>query len=340
VDTAKICMRLESYAVTYYNELRSQILHYSNIQDVFPDNLKGPKRVVALICSDGILLSHWPNGEYSFVCAVTQQRLSEATREIPGGPFVVGSPLGKAFDLYIANLTLHEGPNTTGPVIWRAPWDKLELSSKFGASRWGIDHAKASAINDVLSFIAADLMQMRGAKRSDILNNLRTTIEEFKDLLTQNPPEEDIQVFLSNHPIILSPTAFKIFPKHRLGSEYVTDFVIHQADGEYILVEIEAASHMLFNKNGDPSALLSHAQRQVEDWREWVNENLAYARNSLPGIIEPDCWVIIGRDISFSNRDRKALRRKNKELSHITIMTFDDLFRKVQRHLENLDRLL
>jgi hypothetical protein len=182
-------------------------------------------------------------------------------------------------------------------------------------------------------------MEMREAQKPAVLDKLRVVVKEFEDLLERASREEELQAFVSKYPVLLSPTAIEIHPKHRLGREYVTDFVIHEADDQYVLVEIESASHKLFSQNGDPSAALSHAQRQVEDWREWVSQQITYAQNSLPGINDPVCWIIIGRSKALSSKDRRALQRKNKELSHIKIMTFDDLVKKVHQHIHNLESI-
>jgi hypothetical protein len=339
VGAERICSRLARYVSAYYSEIRNQLARYSSIQEAFPAFLRGPKRVVAMLCTDGILLSHWAAEKDGCVCQVKRLTMREAARLASRGAVVFDYSPGGAVDVQFAEATLYEGPDGTGPAVWRAPWNRVEVSSKLGPSRWGTDYATTTAVNHVLSFDAAHLMQMQDAKQPDILNRLSTSIEEFDDMLRQTPREEDLQVFLSEHHILLSPIAVNVLPKHRLGSEYITDFVIHQAGGDYVLVEIEAASHKLFVKRGHASAALSRALQQVEDWRHWVHDHIQYARESLPGISEPDCWVIIGRDSSLSAKGRKALRRKNIDLSHTTILTFDELLNRARRHLDNLTRL-
>lgn len=339
IDTKKICKQFNDYVSTYYKELRNRIAHYSNIQDIFPDFLIGSKRIVALLCTDGVLLSHWTSEEDDFICEVKKISLADAILEISGGFLKFEFPSGKSFDLQIAKPKLYRGTDEKGTVIWRSQWDRIEVSSKLGLSRWEKNRAKMMAVQDVLTFVSANLMKMQDAQPSTILDRLREIIDEFKDLLERDPGEEDLQKFLFKHPVLLSPTASNVLSKHRFGSEYIADFIIQEANNEYILVEIESPSKKLFNKSGDPSASLTHAQRQVEDWREWIHNNIAYIRNSLPGISDPDCWIIMGRDNSLSSSEHKALNRKNKELSHITIMTFDDLFKRARRHLLNMKKL-
>jgi hypothetical protein len=171
------------------------------------------------------------------------------------------------------------------------------------------------------------------------LELLQTMIKGFSALVESDPREGDIQCYLTENWMLLAPTAVKVIPKVKLGSEYEVDFVVGLADQQYILVEIERPEHKLFTQRGDPSAELSHAQRQVEDWRQWIHENIAYARTIMPGINEPHCWVIIGRRSHMVERDEKALARRNAELHHITILTYDDLLDVARRHLDNLRRL-
>lgn len=228
----------------------------------------------------------------------------------------------------------------SSPILWRAPWDRIEASSTFGASRWGDAYARTIAGNHILSFMAAHLMAMRDAQPPDVLKRLARLVEEFEDLLRQMPREEELQSFLREHPVLLAPTALRVLPKHKLGSEHITDFVVHEAGDDHVLVEIERADHKLYTRQGNPSRQLTHALQQVEDWRRWVLNNVAYARNDLPGITDPHCWVVMGRDADLEEDQRSKLEHKNRELTHITIMTYDDLLKRAQRHLDNLERML
>ena len=72
----------------------------------------------------------------------------------------------------------------------------------------------------------------------------------------------------------------------------MTDFVLERDEQEYVLIEIERPDFPLFTRHGDPTAKLTHAQRQVEDWLDWISDNKDYAqRHILPGISEPEGWV-------------------------------------------------
>lgn len=173
-----------------------------------------------------------------------------------------------------------------------------------------------------------------------ICHRLEQIITAFEELIISEPAEEECQRFLRDNPVLLSPIAHAVIPKVRLGSDFTTDFVIQLDKRSYILVELERPSHRLFTRDGNPTSELTHAQRQVEDWRQWVAENLHYARHSMPDILEPECWVIIGRHSSLDETTIRSLSRKNEELHRIRIKTYDDLLDTAKRHVRNLQRLM
>ncbi|MDF2627832.1 MAG: hypothetical protein K0R39_1663 [Symbiobacteriaceae bacterium] len=164
-------------------------------------------------------------------------------------------------------------------------------------------------------------------------------IAAFERLLDSCPREELIQEFLTKHTVLLAPTANRVLTKIPLGSEYVTDFVIEDPGERYTLVEIERPDLSVFTRAGNPSSSLTHAQRQVEDWRQWVHDNVGYARNTLPNINEPRALVVIGRRGTIGESGRKLLARKNAEHPNIQIITYDDLMDLARAHAINLRRI-
>jgi hypothetical protein len=89
-----------------------------------------------------------------------------------------------------------------------------------------------------------------------------------------------MQRFLESNPRMLIQHLVEgrgacVISQKRLGSEYVTDFVIAQkAPGGFVwyAVELERPQAKMFNKNGDASAILNHALRQIDDWRDWLSQ--------------------------------------------------------------------
>ena len=151
--------------------------------------------------------------------------------------------------------------------------------------------------------------------------------------------ERDAQRALEDHPRLLIHNLCTqigwVVPQKRLGSEYVTDFLIAErlSPGFYWqAVELESPKAPMFTKSGDPSRQLTHAIRQVQDWRTWIASNQAYASRSrrenglgleeispnLPGLI------LIGRRHAVDPATN-ALRRQMMSDLRIEIRTFDSL---------------
>src|SRR5206468_2737614 len=112
---------------------------------------------------------------------------------------------------------------------------------------------------------------------------------------------------------------------------HATDFVIGTwrettSRWEWVLVELERPRHRLFTKAGDPSSELTHALRQIADWRSWVQNNLHFARTLLPDIVPLcDVAVIIGRRAEVKAEDQDRLEMLQLQTPGLRITTFDAL---------------
>jgi hypothetical protein len=188
------------------------------------------------------------------------------------------------------------------------------------------------------------------ASRSDFLRSLplreyfidRGPVETAKKALTaalKVRGERAVQRALEQHPRLLVRNLTQglgwVIPQKRLGSEFVTDFVIAErlSPGFYWqAIELESPDVPMFTKAGDPSRHLMHGIRQIQDWRSWLEANQAYAsrpaaENGL-GLVEISPrlpgLILIGR------RDRtdpktNALRRQLITDLRIDIRTYDSL---------------
>ena len=99
----------------------------------------------------------------------------------------------------------------------------------------------------------------------------RDEIAAYQSALDTARDEADMQHCLEVNPRMLIQHLTRqcawVVPQKRLGSEHVTDFVIAQeASGGLVwyAVELERPQAKMFNKNGDPSAVLNHALRQIK----------------------------------------------------------------------------
>lgn len=171
------------------------------------------------------------------------------------------------------------------------------------------------------------------------------------DALDSATREEDIQQFLQANPKYLIQHFWGghgrwIIPKQRFGSEHVTDFMIGERDSmgcRWQAVELESPLARMFTKTGNPSAALTHAIRQIQDWRMWlsVNQNYASRAKSEDGLglteIHPDVsgLILMGRRATESE-DTRRLRRQMGRESKIEIHTFDYLLESLTERVGSL----
>jgi Domain of unknown function (DUF4263) len=119
----------------------------------------------------------------------------------------------------------------------------------------------------------------------------------------------------------------------------VTDFVLQEQSGDYLLVEIEAPTRTLFTQDGQPHHELVHAVNQVTDWRRYIEDNLATVQRELglDGIsTSPNALVVIGRSADLRPEDQRKLVTMNNESPKTRILTYDDLFANAGAVASNL----
>ena len=169
-----------------------------------------------------------------------------------------------------------------------------------------------------------------------------TLAEQFLELIDSRASEERIHQFLVENPEILhaslhgsdqilsKPNLHKYIPDFAAGVEQMT---IRR--WSWILVEIEPAEFTLITNGGNPSAKLTHAVRQVSDWRNWISENTAYARTILPDIT-PSCHglIVMGRRRTINAKLAKQLRAYRDSLSRIEIHSYDWLYDNILSQAE------
>lgn len=162
---------------------------------------------------------------------------------------------------------------------------------------------------------------------------LETTTESAKR-------EEDIQIMLTEKPILIvqhlgGGHGRWVLPKKKLGAEYVTDFIIgerHSFGFDWVAVELESPTARMFTAKGDPTKELTHAIRQIQDWRSWLKSNRDYAtrvRNKKGlGLTDIDSnvpgLILIGRR-QMVDASTDELRRQMVQDLNITIHTYDFL---------------
>lgn len=155
------------------------------------------------------------------------------------------------------------------------------------------------------------------------------------EILNRNHLEEELHQYISKYALLMFNRS-EVYSKLKLGSDYVTDFatcLIRNTGNEWVLIEIELGSDLLFTKSGNPTSKLTHSISQIILWREWILENRHYIVNTMPNIGNPKCRVIIGRRHSLSEKNKKMLRQMNDDYNgKIEIVTFDYLIDNLKRH--------
>lgn len=175
-------------------------------------------------------------------------------------------------------------------------------------------------------------------------------IAQFADLLDQARDERPLQGFLAKHPSMLgylSASSYGTFvvPLPRLGSQYVPDFVLVTADSagiHYTLVELESPRAAMSLRSGELARKAREALQQIESWREWLKDNLAYAQrpSSENGLglpeIRPETagLVLIGRRSQSLPMHNQRVRQRLRERQGVSIHTYDWLVEslRVDRH--------
>jgi hypothetical protein len=173
-------------------------------------------------------------------------------------------------------------------------------------------------------------------------------VAAYEQALEAAPDELAMQRFLESAPRLLlqhlaAAGEHWVISKKRLGTEHETDFLLAEQGSTgltWYAVELERPQARLFTASGDQSAKLTHALRQIDDWREWLSRNRDYAsrpRNqSGLGLreIDPDLdgLIIMGRDADLDPRTHDR-RRRLQRMHRVRIETYDWLARQARGRL-------
>lgn len=163
----------------------------------------------------------------------------------------------------------------------------------------------------------------------------------LQDALSEASDEKPMQAVLEQHPQVLAylvdgHDGLWVVPQKKLGAQYVPDFLVAgetSAGIRWTLVEIESPTAPLTISDGQPEKRLRKAIKQIADWREWLGDNLDYARKSraengmgLAGIrADAPALIIIGRGEQTASIDR--MRNRVRSEQGIEIRTYDWLIR-------------
>lgn len=129
-----------------------------------------------------------------------------------------------------------------------------------------------------------------------MLNNearhfIKRTERQWRKLLHQNLREEEYHSYLSEYAGLFFGDTYTVpivISKLRLCPELTTDFIVAREQYSYgltfELIEIETPHCTPLTRNGDYSSRLSHAVRQIQDWKKWIRENRPLAKSLFPSV--------------------------------------------------------
>lgn len=179
-------------------------------------------------------------------------------------------------------------------------------------------------------------------------------IATYEAVLEAASDERPLQRHLAVNPMLLvqhlgGGHGRWVLSQKRLGSEYVTDFVIGEGSSggfEWQFVELQSPKAKLFvPSTGRYSKQFDEGLRQIQDWRRWLDDNRDYARrprsrNGL-GLVDASGTdpglLIIGRATDLSDEDVQRRRQLDQQYN-IRIHTYDWLVRNAQSRLAALRR--
>lgn len=146
--------------------------------------------------------------------------------------------------------------------------------------------------------------------------------------------EKPMQEYLAAVPAFLrslvpASSDFWCFDRPSLGGELIPDFLLCYRNSRgfnWVYVELESPRRPALIKSGRPSAKLHEACAQISDWRDWLRENISYARDRLKlRQIDAEAMgiIIIGRRSDID--PRHALKYRSLSSNGLSVMSYDRL---------------
>ncbi len=327
-------------------------------EGALPDFITGVKQVFIYDCTDGYLILRYgeqKGNEFvltlpSFIGWQTllhQQKLydqygKESTRRLTLQMKEPAKFLGHFVSIAVESIT-REG------LVLRPKY--LSATIVVGEPGENLSDGHKTAKNDIRILLAASSLGVQvvpkiEVTRERVIRKLQSLLADYKQCLTEAEREEDVQQFLRENPFVLNPWG-TIYPKYRLGKEYVCDFLIEDRlapDFMYIFVEIEPVVTPLFlkskNRQTEFTAVLHRALNQLRDWEIWTRDNIAYLRQNFPEFDQAGCILVIGRSTNLSSDQRKVVVNENQKAKNLTILTYDDLANRLEGMIDSLRELI
>lgn len=328
----------------YWNEIEREKDHLKEVDQSFNRNLEliFPSNVSSRIyaCTNGIVLLRYVISEIpnQFDVYYPSEPLESFLRHVP---------VPTKSELFLMPFPVGENNRIINSVINGIVIEWLCVSSFFYNDKESIMLLEDS-LNDfkihILGLIHNENFIPSDNKLKDeknIIEYLKTTINDFEELLNNATREEEIQKFLKENTILIQPCTKKI-PKQKLGEDFITDFVLVNTLDQgykYTFVEIEKSDMPILTKNNEFRSEFKHAEQQTIDWDIWLQENAAYIKGKLEGFEYPPKYLIIGgRSKNMDEDERRYIRAFNRSRQNTEFLTYDDILKRAEELLKSLDK--
>ena len=184
----------------------------------------------------------------------------------------------------------------------------------------------------------------------DFLNVKLAWVRKLKVVIEEAADEKPIQKYLEQRPALLGQLLGGghgrwVFPRRKLGTEYEADFVLCERDSggfHWKLVELENPNHRPLNGKGSRSGKLAVPLRQIDEWRAWLREHVAYARNQYKFTdidAEFQGIIVIGRRTMLEAKHRQRYRELSRD-PLLTVMSYDRLVERIESAAQGHAELL
>jgi hypothetical protein len=208
---------------------------------------------------------------------------------------------------------------------------------------------------------------------ASLIDAEKVDVNEFRRVLTETPGERAITKYLKSAPWIPYWTFCTLSGHDRyaiyefpLGSTFKADMLLlnsYSGAWEAWFIEFESADDSVFTKAGVPTQTLASAQRQIDDWRQYIDRHKELVRADMvraakkrDKLLYSECgedpcnfsgnhladpnsfihWrfrIVIGRSSTMSSEERSLLGRY--PTGHgVEIVTYDRLLRLAEARYE------
>jgi len=164
-------------------------------------------------------------------------------------------------------------------------------------------------------------------------------ITEFENIVASSPRELQIKYFLQENKWLLSPYYKELHVEKHLQEGSRLDIFCTRYDGGQDIWEIKLPSVRLFNADLSKTSELNKCLEQLGNYQRKLQENAPLIFwQTQTRIYNPWGFLLIGRDVEFSNDEHQKLFNLNSEIKSLlrAVLTYDDLIRQAKGLIKTL----